>query len=698
MGLFSSKKTYVAAQTMSMIENTPDTVKDSVITSILKSRDIGPDIVSNYLNGIYPKALRYYSYGRDKYVHGLPQGTKEYLQVNNIALGLIIESEVGFPVALVTSTLDVCDANFFVIPWLVDNRGYDENTNIVTSHPTLPPGESGPVYYDQSTILAEDSVEIQYRYQNTNGFDSLLTETVSITGVKPDVYFYHVTYTPKGEGSEIYRWWYDTTSGVYPDLDVASPEELDNPYFPVAIVRQFNNDLEEGDANFESTRKLLDIIGIDLEQVVEGIKDNPDEADVDHVYIIMGVDISSDVPSSLLYLHDYFAYLHSLNPTSKDAFDAWEYNSTAYASYANTPPMNKITIQDGQYHIDLGYLYTTQEILTGTLTESAEREVNFNVSIDTEAWSVNTDEIILRKRLDEDTYSEVRIYGLMHINHVYGGKTVDTSLANAFERDSSGDQPNGNFVIPLNHNILTSLGLKKGTELMYDAIKIVFNSYQVVKLKWYQTGFFKVVTIIVAIVITIYTYQPGAITSSVAGAGAVVGLTTLQLVIADIVVAFAIKKTFELVAEILPPEISFALAIAFAAYAAGSYMGTGSLNGLPFAAEALMAANNLAQAANEVAYEDLNTEITTFLEESEAKLEELSDLWEELEDGVNLDPMDIFTEYGQEQYFEDPSAYFYRTVHAGNPGVSTLDSINYYVDNKLSLPSLSNSLGVNINV
>lgn len=698
MGLFSKKKTYVNAQTMSMIENTPNTVQDSVVTSILKSRDIAPDIVSNYLNGIYPKALRYYSYGRDKYVHGLPQGTREFVQVNNIALGLIIESEIGYPVALVTSTLDVCDANFFVLPWLTDNRGYDENTDEVSTYPTLPPGESGPVYYDQSTITAEDTVEIQYRYQNTNGFDSLLRETVTITGVKPDVYFYHVTYTPKGEGSTIHRWWYDTTSGVYPELDVDPAEELDSPYFPVAIVRQFNNDLEEGDANFESTRKLLDVIGIDLEQVVEGIQSNPDEADIDHVYIVMGVDISSDVPSTLRYLHDYFSYLHSLNPTSRDAFDAWEYNTGLYSTYANTPPMNKITIQDGQYNIDVGYLFTTREILTGTLAEPVEREVNFNVPISNDSWSVNTDEIIFRLQLDEDTYSEVRVYGLMHINHVYGGKTVDTSLSDAFERDGDGDQPNGNFVIPLNKNILTNLGLKKGTELMYDAIKIVFNSYQVVKLKWYQTGFFKVVAIVVAIVITIYTYQPGALTSSVVGAGAVVGLTTLQLVLADIVVAFAIKKTFELVAEVLPPNITFALAFIFAAYAAGTYMSTGSLQGLPFATEALMAANNLSQYAAENAYEELNVEIETFLEESEAKLEELSDLWEELEVGVDLDPMDIFTSFGQEQYFEDPSTYYYRTVHIGNAGVSTLDSINYYVDNKLSLPSLSNSLGVNINV
>lgn len=698
MGLFSKKKTYVSAQTMSMIEDTPDIVQSSVTTSILKSRDIAPDIVGNYLNGIYVKARQYYRYGRDHYVHGLPQGTKELFQTNNIAVGKAIESEVGYAVTLVTCTLDICDANFFAIPWLVDNRGYNESTNTVTTHPNLPAGESGPVYYTDATITAPDTVELRYNYTTTTGTTAFLRETVTIVGVVPDVYFYHATYTPKGEGSTVYRWAYNTTDGTYPELTVDPGINLESPYFPVAIVRQNNHDVQEGDDAYATTNKLLDIIGIDLDDVVTGIQENPDEADIDHAYIIMGVDISTDVQNSWRYLHDYFSYLHSLNPTSKDGFDAWSRNNTDYSQYANTPPMNTVKVTDGEYNIDIGYLFTERHILTGTLAEPVEREVNFNVPIETSSWAVNTDEIIFRLQLDEDTYSEVRVYGLMHINHVYGGKTVDTSLADSFARDGDGDQTNGNFVVPLNNNILQSMGLQKGNELMYDAIKIVFNSYEVVKLKWYQTGFFQFVVIIIAVVITIVTYQPGALTQSIVGAGAVVGLTTLQLVLADIIVAFALKKGFEMVAEILPPELAFALTIAFAAYAAGSYMSTGSVSGLPFASEALMASNNLYQASMEVAYKELNTEIDEFRTESEAKMDELEDLWDELEDGVNLDPMDIFTDFGQEQYFETPSAFLYRTVHAGNPGASTLDSINYYVDNKLSLPSLSPGLGVNINV
>ena len=127
-------------------------------------------------------------------------------------------------------------------------------------------------------------------------------------------------------------------------------------------------------------------------------------------------------------------------------------------------------------------------------------------------------------------------------------------------------------------------------------------------------------------------------------------------------------------------------------------MGTGSLSGLPFAAEALMASNNLSEATMEVAFEKLDAEIKGFQDEAAKKTKELEELWEDLEVGVDLDPMDIFTDFGQEQYFESPSAFLYRTVHAGNPGVGTLDSVNYYVDNKLSLPTLSPGLGVNINV
>ena len=699
MGLFSSKKTYVSAQTMSMIEETPDIVQSSVTTSILKSRDIAPDIVGNYLNGIYVQARQYYRYGRDTYVHGLPQGTKEVFQTNNIAVTNAIESEVGYSVTLVTCTLDICDANFFAIPWLVTNRGYDETNDTVTTYPTLPVGESGPVYYVDATITASDTLLLRYSYEKNAGDTGFVTETISMPGVEPDVYFYHAEYIRKGEtGSGVTRWTYNTTDGIYPELAVKPGVTLESPYFPVAIVRQNNNDVEEGDDDYPTTRKLLDIIGIDLDDVVTGIQENPDQSEIDHAYIIMGVDISTDLPNSWHYLHDYFVYLHSLNPATKSGYDNWASSVSGFSEYANTPPMNTVNITDGTYNIDVGYLYTEHRVLTGTLAEPMEREVNYNTPIGTDGWSANTDEIVFRRQLDEDTYSEVRVYGLMHINHVYGGKTVDTSLENAFYRDSEGDQTNGNFVIPLNNNILQSMGLQKGNELMYDAIKIVFNSYEVVKLKWYQTGFFQFVTIIVAVAITIVTYQPGALTSSIVGAGAVAGLSTLTLVLTDIIVAFAIKKGFEMVAEILPPNIAFALSIAFAAYAAGSVMGTGSLSGLPFASEALMAANNLTEATMEVAFEELDAEILGFQDEAAKKTAELEELWDELEVGVDLDPMDIFTDFGQEQYFETPSAFLYRTVHAGNPGVGTLDSVNYYVDNKLSLPSLSPGLGVNINV
>lgn len=699
MGLFSKKKTYVSAQTMSMIEETPDIIQSSVTTSILKSRDIAPDIIGNYLNGIYVKARQYYRYGRDTYVHGLPEGTKEVFQTNNIAVANAIQSEVGYPVTLVTCTLDFCDANFFAIPWLVDNRGYNESTDIVTSHPALPAGETGPVYYVDVTITATDTLELRYSYVKTTGDTGFVTETITMVGVEPDVYFYHAEYIEKGaDGSDVTRWAYNTTDGTYPELSVDPGVTLNSPYFPVAIVRQNNRDVQEGDDDYPTTRKLLDIIGIDLDDVVTGIQENPDQSDIDHAYIIMGVDISTDLPNSWRYLHDYFVYLHSLNPATKSAYDNWASNAAAYPAYSNTPVMNTVNITDGQYNIDMGYLYTERTIVTGTLAEPMEREVNFNTPIGGDSWSANTDEIVFRRQLDEDTYSEVRVYGLMHINHVYGGKTVDTSLADAFYRDSEGDQTNGNFVVPLNNNILQSMGLQKGNELMYDAIKIVFNSYEVVKLKWYQTGFFKFVTIVVAIAVTVITYQPGALTQSIVGASAVAGLSTLTLVLTDIVVAFAIKKGFEMVAEVLPSNIAFALAIAFAAYAAGSVMSTGSLAGLPFASEALMAANNLTEATMEVAFEELNAEIQGFQDEAAKKTAELEELWEELEVGVDLDPMDIFTDFGQEQYFETPSAFLYRTVHAGNPGVSTLDSINYYVDNKLSLPTLSPGLGVNINV
>ncbi|CAL9956689.1 hypothetical protein VPHD518_0021 [Vibrio phage D518] len=704
MGLFSKKKTFVGASTVSLIEDTPDMVGTTISTALLKGRDFAPDLIGNYLNGIYINSNRYYSYGRDTYTYGLPDGSHENLKTQDYILKPIIEKEVGFKITIVSSKLDKCDGTSMAYPWITDNRGWDYETNICAEHPFTNIFGSPitvPVYFDYAETTDIDEITLQYSYTE-NETTTYVRETIALDNVYPGEYYHHVIYIEHGTTEPRYYWNYRVNDGTYPELDVAPSIDLQSPYYPVVPVREFNKDLtaDKETELYKTSKYLLNIIGLNIDDVATGINENPDVDDIDHAYVIMGIDILSEKEQSIRYLHDYFDNLHDLSPYTLSAYTTY-LEGREDSDDTTPPPTQVITIKDANYHIDLAYSYTRSDIITGSIGKIGHcvRQDNVRPVHEGQGYNAEESSIIFRRQLTENTYSEVEVYGLQHVNHIYKQYTVNTSIGDAYEEDSQGDRINMNFVVPLNYAVVRNMGLAKANELMYDSLKMVFNSVETVKLKWYQTGFFKFVAIIVAVAVTIYTSGAGTgLTESLVGGAVTVGAVTLPLIVTDIVLAIAINQGFMAVAEVVGAEIAFAAAIILSCYGVASVLGTGSNAGLPFASEALMVANGLTDAATKIGYEELAIEQEAFQLEAEAKVAELEENMAELENKHELDPVDIFTDFGDDYYFQTPTDYIYTSVHAGNIGVTTLDGPRNYVETTLSLPSLSNSLGVNINV
>ena len=75
MGLFSKqKRVATATQTISLIEDTPDVVRQSITTSLIGNTDIVTDLQNNFLHLFKDDVHRYYRYGRDHFTNGLPEG------------------------------------------------------------------------------------------------------------------------------------------------------------------------------------------------------------------------------------------------------------------------------------------------------------------------------------------------------------------------------------------------------------------------------------------------------------------------------------------------------------------------------------------------------------------------------------------------------------------------------------------------
>lgn len=98
-----------------------------------------------------------------------------------------------------------------------------------------------------------------------------------------------------------------------------------------------------------------------------------------------------------------------------------------------------------------------------------------------------------------NTWEKLTCRGLMHSNVIYGNKSVDITATEALE-----DEEESAFLVPLNNFLLKRIGLVAATQVVLEGHFLVFNSYKVVKQRWYQRGIFKVIMVIAAIVIAIY--------------------------------------------------------------------------------------------------------------------------------------------------------------------------------------------------
>jgi hypothetical protein len=117
------------------------------------------------------------------------------------------------------------------------------------------------------------------------------------------------------------------------------------------------------------------------------------------------------------------------------------------------------------------------------------------------------------------TFKYLRIYGAVHENFIYGGKSVRITSSEALD-----DADDSGFLIPLHYPSVKEAGLVSSTQLATANTYLVFNSYEVFKKKWYET-FLGILFIIIVVVVAAAIIAPGAVggISGIFGTNAAVG-------------------------------------------------------------------------------------------------------------------------------------------------------------------------------
>lgn len=588
MGIFSSKKkTYVTSVAYPLGEDDGDHtpyLQYTVLNAVMQQRNLADSITQGYLRGQGISLRNAFRYARDHYEHGVPKSSVAFSAVPDIEiLRDILEVEhAGYEIVFKETKLGTADYIWWGNDKLAEDYGYD---------PYLETFETPPTGVDVDAVVAfdiDDANNITALVVNAD--TSTYQEIFPATGFARMRVYLHAAYQTKlvevdgpttttraanpGEGYHIETteedptpyvhvttqvvttvdgttatdvttittttlsrpkiWLYRLGQGTYPLIDAwMGEDDLVSPYYPSIPLRVNNVDvLDEANQDtplYKTGKKLLNKLGIDIEDLRENINDNEDIDEIDYCYVVFGVNLNAKSQECRRYLFRFFEHLQGISEVNQAEFDAWSPGSNA------SPPTNILKIYSEQertqhHDIELQWQYINSSIVAGKVFPGAKiNDVDIAMEGTRTEIGIGLDlvldksKLVAKKQITSGTYLKMEIVGLTYDNYVYNGKAVSLTAYDAMVTPSGEEEEEG-FIIPLNYEIIRNTPMVEVTDLAYQCNHLVFNCYKVVKQKWYQRGIFKIIIVILSILIIVFTWGAGTPAAATLMASAFVGV------------------------------------------------------------------------------------------------------------------------------------------------------------------------------
>ncbi|WP_244832396.1 hypothetical protein [Caballeronia sp. TF1N1] len=522
--------------------------------------------------------------------------------------------------------------------------------------------------------------------------------------------------------------------GGNPALDAmfAVPTEFGNflPYIPVRIDNKMVSPTYQPAVYAAAKTAYKRATGGRFDELVDKVNDNESIGDIDYCYVVFGVSVNAEEVTAKKYIYAFFeaimdsasftprAYARfkaqwALAQASQEKYNAWVQSNgglntaaTAAPQFVEFPtlPEQNITIKTSNpsnlnYNMKISWNGVEEKAGAGMQAGHAVGDMwwtvngadtftqNIRVANDNGTGlyvnSFQVPNVTLWWQVDDNNWKSLTIYGLKHQNMIYNGKSVDTGITDALK-----DTEESGFIIPLHEEIYREMPLKDATQMGTACVYLVFNSYQVVKKKWYQTGLFSVIMIVVIIVITIVTWGGGTGPAAAAyGAiGAAVGLTGTAAIIAGMAISMLagmiLSKVLGVVSKAIFGEKVGAIIGAVATVVAmviGTSMANGSnwttaLSELTKPLNLLQLTNAVGQGVSEyIGYEtqDIIKQTSDMLESYNEKMGNVEDAYQALglTDLAQFNPMQL-TDVGAgataPHQYEPADSFLNRTLMTGS--------------------------------
>lgn len=754
MGLFSSsKKTYVGTSVSRVIEDKllPNSVKQGTIQAILEKENIPKSVLDELTENIGVKAERYHRQAEKIYPYGMPYETQFSEITGENEARDVIQGIIGEAVSIDYSIISAFNPIHYGWEYLVNSLKYDSNTNTlhgssnsespiylwdlylaVPSINNIPQDSPLLANYGIAAVAGEVPVYRPYKFL----MDSVIPPTPPVQSKEVTALslFYITTEVKKKVPKSIhggtvlsqntiqiplpayggdydpdklyvgYRtssgkrgyWSYALGSGKHPSLDalVKSPTGISTgKHFPFMYFRfdKTSADKSPNTPAYKASKKLLNTLGMNFQETIEAIHENPDIKDVEQAMMIFAVPPSTDDPILARYLFEYFSAMYGRQPDKPITHTV---SSSRYSSalYNRGTPVNVVEIRDARFRMTLGNQGISKKLERGNIgpvghhiheVGTVKLDRAYTV-VDAEGYPTNDVEFapitfpthVYKKQVTAHIVEVVSVMQLSHTYHIWDGY------------QKVGYDEDDIILVPLDMSLTKKYTLVEKEHLYAKAMQFVFNSRVTQKVKWYQKGWFSIFVVVVAVALVVITQ--GAALSAWAGMLASGGAaTTLALkalvktLFKTLIVTFATK----IAAKELGADFALITAALLIAAGAVDVLASGSLESAVWAGDLITGANGLINAAGDVVQDNLlglQSEYSEFQRYAEEALKTLESSNELLYSSPILSPFILFG--------ESPRDYYNRSLGSKNPGILAISSVKNYTKTALKLPSIQESL------
>ena len=437
---------------------------------------------------------------------------------------------------------------------------------------------------------------------------------------------------------------------------------------------KYSEDTEE----YKSMTKFGKLLGIKWKDWVEEVHENMSGLKyVREIFLTFGLEANSKNKLIQQYLYHYFdtAYRGLPNKYVSSYAVKSGFIKKNLALPTGAKQGTTVLLKDSLHTSGIAFDAISKEILKGKVAEVGKYTFKYTNRAHTYYYQET-----------ESTYTAITLYNLQSIDKMDNNHWFT---------------PSGNsedLIVPLDLAITAKLSSVELEKLYAMAMQLVVNTYQKVKKKWYQTGIFKFVMFVIAVVITVFFPPAGVAAFSamavVVGIGMAIAVSVVIRLLQKLVIALGLSSTIFQVIMVI-------LAVVAAVY--GGYLGYTNTTGMAgMTASNVMLASNaafaMANAGNQSALIKAMNQYQQSVLDLQARDESLKDKIEALgllqvptpEIMIYLPPVSLDIKLG-----EEPEDYYEKTIHNVNVGTYVYDYIESYVDINTLLPDL-NQLSINL--